>query len=122
MKSKIVLSVVMALFFVSVNSSFAQVKNISLEQTPGAFSIESLTLAPGDYQFEISNNGVDHEVGFVLAPKGKTEAENHIKEAYVVAPVKEGGSQKTQVVNLTSGEYVFFCPLNPTKQYALTVK
>jgi len=65
---------------------------------------------------------VDHEVGLVLAPKGKTEATHHIKDAYVTSPVKEGGSQKTQVVRLTKGEDVFFCPLNPTKQYPLVVE
>jgi hypothetical protein len=73
------------------------------------------------YQFTIVNKDVDHEVGFVLAPKGKTDPANHIKEAYVKAPVKNGSSSITNVVSLTPGEYVYFCPLNPTKEYNLTV-
>jgi len=99
----------------------AQVTKINLEQTPGVFTTESLTLIPGDYQFAIANNGVGHDVGFVLAPKGMTEAKSHIKEAYVTAPAKTGQTSMTNVVSLTPGEYVYFCPLNPTKEYDLTV-
>ncbi len=114
-------SLIFLLLFVFTTSITAQVSKINLGQTPGEFTIKSLTLAPGDYQFEIANNGVDHEVGFVLAPKGKTDQANHIKAAYVKAPVKNGASSLTQVVSLSAGEYVYFCPLNPTEQYELTV-
>ncbi|MFK7933036.1 MAG: hypothetical protein AB8G22_05960 [Saprospiraceae bacterium] len=112
-----------ALFlFVFTTTAQAQVNTINLGQTPGEFTIKSLTLAPGDYQFEIANNGVDHEVGFVLAPAGKTDPANHIQEAYVSAPVKDGTTSLTKVVSLTAGDYVYFCPLNPTEQYNLTVE
>lgn len=120
-KSKI-LSFAMLFFFTLLNVSNAQLSNITLDQTPGEFTIKSLTLSPGDYQFEIANNGVDHEVGFVLAPKGKTDAANHIKEAYVKAPAKPNTSSMTNVVSLAEGDYVYFCPLNPTEHYNLTVK
>ena len=99
----------------------AQVENIKLTQMPGKFTTENLALAAGDYQFEIANDGVDHEVGFVLVPKGQYDAANHIKAAYVKAPVKNGTSSMTNVVNLVAGEYEYFCPLNPTDKYALTV-
>jgi len=99
----------------------AQVSKITLAQTPGEFTIKSLTLEPGDYQFEIANDGVDHEVGFVLAPKGKTDAANHINAAYVTAPVQPNSASTSNVVSLAAGEYVYFCPLNPTEQYNLTV-
>ena len=111
---------VFALGSATVNAQSA--KTIQLEQTEGAFTIQSLTLAEGDYVFEISNNGVDHEVGFVLAPKGQTDPEHHIKNAYVQAPVKDGSSAKSQTVSLAKGEYVYFCPLNPTPQYRITVQ
>ena len=115
-------NILLAILFVAAISVNAQsVNKISLEQTPGKFTTESITIAPGDYQFEISNNGVDHEVGFVLAPKGKTDQANHIKEAYVNETVKDGTSSNTKVVSLTAGEYVYFCPMNPTEQYNLTV-
>ena len=98
------------------------VKTISLEQVSGEFKQKSLTLTEGTYIFDIANKNIDHEVGFVLAPKGKTDAANHIKAAYVTAPVKMGTSSKTNEVSLTKGEYVYFCPLNPTPEYSLVVK
>ena len=115
------LSTVTALIFGLVFSLQAQVNQINLAQTKGEFNVKSLNLTPGEYQFEIANNGVAHEVGFVLAPKGKTSAEHHIKEAYVTSPVKNGSSSKTNVVTLEAGEYVYFCPLNQTEHYSLTV-
>ena len=120
-KSKI-FSLLIMFSFIITSSLNAQVNKVNLGQTPGEFTIKSLTLSPGDYQFEIANHGVDHEVGFVLAPKGKVDQPNHIKEAYVKAPVKNGSSSMTNVVSLSAGNYVYFCPLNPTAQYDLTVK
>ncbi len=98
------------------------VKTVSLEQTNGEFTQKSITLSEGTYMFEIANVGVDHEVGFVLAPKGKTDAANHIKEAYVTKTVATNTKGNTNKVTLTKGEYVYFCPLNPTPQYTLIVK
>ncbi len=115
-------SLLIAIAFLFTSTINAQVQKINLGQTPGEFTIKSLSLSPGEYQFEIANNGVDREVGFVLAPKGKTDQASHIKEAYVKAPVKNGTSSLTSVVKLSAGEYVYFCPLNPTDQYQLTVE
>ena len=98
------------------------VENVKLTQVSGEFETKSLALGEGSYQFEIANNGVDHEVGFVLVPKGKYDAANHIKAAYVTAPVADGSSSMTSVVSLEAGEYEYFCPLNPTPKYSLTVK
>ena len=98
------------------------VENIVLTQVPGDFETKSLVLKEGLYQFEIANDGIDHEVGFVLVPKGKYDEADHIKTAYVTAPVAEGSSSLTSVVSLEAGEYEYFCPLNPTPKYALTVK
>lgn len=121
MKKVIILSIALVSAFINV--SVAQdAKVIKLEQTPGEFTVQGLTLTEGTYIFEIANNGVDHEVGFVLAPKGKTDAENHIKEAYVQNAVANGTTSTSKQVKLTKGKYVYFCPLNPTEQYALTVK
>ena len=114
---------VLALFFITISFTQlnAQVQDLKLTQTSGAFQTEELTLLPGDYQFEIANDGVDHEVGFVLVPKGKYDQKDHIQAAYVTAPVKNGKSSKTNVVSLAAGEYEYFCPLNPTPKYSLTV-
>ena len=114
---------ILALFFIAFTftTTSAQVQNVTLEQTDGAFVVEALTLSQGDYQFNIANNGIDREVGFVLVPKGKYAPENHIKAAYVKAPVAKGKSSKTDIVSLKAGEYEYFCPLNPTPKYSLTV-
>jgi len=98
------------------------VQVIKLEQTEGEFNIKGLTLSAGTYQFEVMNNGVDHEVGFVIAPKGMTEQKDHVQAAYLTKTVKDGKSSSSGTVTLTAGEYVYFCPMNPTPQYYLTVK
>jgi plastocyanin len=89
---------------------------IYLEQTPGEFTQKQLTVAAGTYVFEITNENIDHNVGFVLVEKGKdlSNPENHIKTAYVTQAVQTGTSQRSQPVELASGEYYYFCPLNPT--------
>lgn len=98
------------------------VKTVSLQQTKGEFTQKSITLSPGTYVFEIENTGVGHDVGFVLAPKGKTDAANHIKNAYVTEVVKNDTKGHSKKVTLKKGEYVYFCPLNPTPQYTLIVE
>ncbi len=98
------------------------VKIVSLEQTKGEFTQKQITLSEGTYIFEISNNEVGHNVGFVLAPKGKTDAANHIKNAYVTSQVKNNTKETSKTVTLKKGEYVYFCPLNPTPQYSLIVE
>lgn len=118
---KIVKSLLLVLLALSITDANAQVVQINLEQTKGAFINTSLSLVAGQYQFNIANNDVDHEVGFVLVPKGKYDASDHIKEAYVDAPVAKGSHSLTKVVNLEPGVYEYFCPLNPTPKYTLNV-
>jgi plastocyanin len=98
------------------------VKTVSLEQTKGEFTQKAITLSAGTYVFEIANTNVGHDVGFVLAPKGKTDAANHIKNAYVTEVVKNNTKGHSNEVTLAKGEYVYFCPLNPTPQYTLIVE
>lgn len=98
-------------------------KTIKLIQTPGEFNKSELKLKAGQpYIFEVTNKGVDHEVGLVVSPKGKTEQKDHIKSAYVTQTVKEGKTEMSNEVVLEAGEYVFFCPMNPTPQYSITVE
>lgn len=91
-------------------------KTILLEQTPGEFTQKQITVSEGTYVFEIANNGVDHNVGFVLVEKGKdiSKPENHIQTAYVTSPVGINSTQTSKPTTLSKGEYVYFCPLNPT--------
>ncbi len=106
-------------------SKQAKVKTLSLEQTTGEFTQKQLTVPAGTYVFDITNTGVGHEVGFVLVKKGQdvSKEENHIKTAYVTKLVKTGATQSSQPTKLSKGEYVYFCPLNPTAtDNTLTVK
>jgi uncharacterized cupredoxin-like copper-binding protein len=98
------------------------IKTVSLEQTLGEFTQKKITLSAGTYVFEISNNNVGKDVGFVLHPKGKNGEENHIKEAYVKALVGNNSKQTSNKVTLAKGEYTYFCPLNKTPQYTLVVQ
>ncbi len=116
-------TLVVALAFV-LNINAQEVKTISLEQTKGEFTQKSLTVSEGTYVFAVSNNQVGKDVGLVLVPKGKdaSKPENHIATAYVTEVVKDGKVEKSKATKLTKGEYVYFCPLNPTPQYTLTVE
>ncbi|ARV15939.1 plastocyanin/azurin family copper-binding protein [Polaribacter sp. SA4-12] len=115
----VVVVVVIVLGF-AFNTSAQEVKTVSLEQTKGEFTQKQITLSEGTYIFEIANNNVGHNVGFVLAPKSGVKA--HIKNAYVKEQVKNNTKQTSKTVTLTKGEYVYFCPLNPTPQYTLIVE
>lgn len=100
------------------------VKTIALEQTKGEFVQKAITVSEGTYVFEVSNNHAAKEVGLVLVKKGAdaSNPENHIKSAYVTTVVTDGKTEKTNATTLAKGEYVYFCPLNPTPQYTLTVQ
>lgn len=91
-------------------------KTIALEQTSGEFTQKQITVSEGTYVFEIANNNVGHNVGFVLVKKGEdiSNPENHIQTAYVSEQVATGDKQTSKATTLEKGEYVYFCPLNPT--------
>lgn len=92
------------------------VKTISLEQVKGEFVQKQITVDAGTYEFAVANNNVGHDVGFVLVKKGQdiSKPENHIKTAYVTKVVATGTTEKSKATTLTAGEYVYFCPMNPT--------
>lgn len=122
---KIIVSLVIILAFITniqAQSSMkdSMVKTVKLEQTPGKFTQTDLVLKAGNYVFEISNNNVGHQVGFVLAPKSNPDA--HIKTAYVTKAVDNNHTESSQTTTLEKGEYVYFCPLNPTPKYTLIVE
>ena len=89
---------------------------ITLEQTKGEFTQKQLTVSAGTYVFEIDNNNVGTDVGFVLVQKGKdvSKPENHIKTAYVTKVVANNTTGHSNPTTLEKGEYVYFCPLNKT--------
>ena len=127
MKKVISILVIALAFTLTSNAQDAMakaVKTISLEQTKGEFVQKAITVSEGTYVFEVANNHAAKEVGLVLVKKGAdaSKAENHIQTAYVTEVVKDGETQTTKATTLEKGEYVYFCPLNPTPQYTLTVQ
>jgi plastocyanin len=96
---------------------------IKLEEVEGAFTTTELNLKAGEYLFEVTNNGIPHEVAFVLAPnKEQIEEADYIADAMLVNTVKAGETASSKkAVTLEKGEYVYFCPLNKTPKYKLTV-
>lgn len=76
-----------------------------------------LQLKPGKYIFRVTNSNVSYPLGFYLRGEG-------IKK--ISLPKVSGGgltkgTTKDYEVNLTAGEYVFSCPLNPTPDYPVVV-
>lgn len=124
MKKIAAILVIILTFTFNSNAQEKSVKTISLEQTLGEFTQKSLTISEGTYVFEVSNNNVGKDVGLVLVPKGKdaSKPENHIQTAYVTTAVKNNTVEQSKATILMKGEYVYFCPLNPTPQYTLTVE
>ena len=127
MKKVISILVIALAFTLTSNAQDAvekAVKTISLEQTKGEFVQKAITVSEGTYVFEVANNHAAKEVGLVLVKKGEdaSKPENHIETAYVTEVVKDGETQTTKATTLEKGEYVYFCPLNPTPQYTLTVQ
>lgn len=122
MKKLLIVSTLLVGLF-ATNATFAQeAETVSLVQTEGEFETKQLTLEEGTYIFEVTNQGVDHPLGFVLAPKGKTDEAHHIKAAYVQKAIEDGETSTSQEVTLEKGEYEYFCPLNPTPHYTLVVE
>lgn len=110
-------------FLWTVAANAQEPETVSLVQTEGKFEQTELKLEAGKaYVFEVENNGVDHLLGFVIAPKGKTDKKYHVQEAYLTKTIADGEKASSQKVVLEEGEYVYFCPLNPTPLYTLIVE
>jgi hypothetical protein len=122
LKNLVIIAFLFAFVAFSNVAQAQKVKTIKLEQTPGTFTQKELKLKPSKYIFKVSNKGVDYPVGFVVAPADKTDQANHIKEAYTSKTIKDGEVASSKEVTLEKGEYVYFCPLNPTPFYKIIVK
>ena len=80
---------------------------------------ETLQLKPGKYVFRVTNENVPYELGFWLRGSGLV---NHATLPSVSGDgLLEGATQEYEI-ELTAGEYVFSCPLNPTPDYKIVVE
>jgi len=77
-----------------------------------------LELKPGRYVFRVTNEDVPYELGFWLRGEGLGR--------FTKDSVSGGGltSGKTldYEIELTEGDYLYSCPLNPTPDYRIVVK
>jgi len=106
-------------------SSETEATVVELTQIPGEFTTEKLTLKPGSYRFKVANVGVGHDVGFVIQRAEDKDADvmkTALPNSFSTAPIPQGTVGETGVVELTPGEYVYSCPLNPTPHYLITVE
>lgn len=120
------LTIILAAFALIVGSkAIAQDQEpqvIKLSQVDGKFTKSELKLKPGAYIFEVTNKKVDREVGLVVANLNEDGAAGeHIKEGYLSNAINKGETARSQVVVLEEGSYKYFCPLNPTPEYNITV-
>lgn len=111
MKKKllVIVSLATALFFTSCGSDTAtteasvkeiteeggeetkRVEIIKLDEVEGAFVTTELTLKEGEYKFEVTNKGVEHDVAFVLAPKKENiQEEDWIADAMLTNVIADG--------------------------------
>jgi len=78
-----------------------------------------MRLEPGRYVFRVHNDDVPYELGFWIRGDGV------INRARLPGTSGGGlteGATKDYAVELTPGEYVYSCPLNPTPDYKLVVE
>ena len=81
-------------------------------------SAKTLELKPGRYVFRVTNTGVSYALGFWLRGTGF----GRLTLPSVSGSGLTQGATEDYVIDLTEGEYVYSCPLNPTPDYRLVVK
>ena len=123
----IALTLMVALFSTSVQAQNITegVTVVELTQVPGEFHTTSLNLKPGKYQFTVTNESVDKEVGFVIqtaADKDGDVMKTAYPNSFSKSLIAKGVTGTSGIVDLPAGEYVYSCPLNATPKYTLTVK
>lgn len=131
MKSMKLTTLIAALFMtIGTTTMSAQVITegvtiVELSQVPGAFETTSLQLKPGKYQFKVTNESVDKEVGFVIQAETDKDGDvmkTAIPNSFGESMITKGETTTSGIVDLKPGTYVYSCPLNPTPKYNLTVK
>ncbi len=78
-----------------------------------------LNLKPGKYVFRVKNKNVTYPLGFWLRGDGLI---NRTRLPSVSGGGLSTGKSRDYEIDLTPGEYVYSCPLNPTPDYKLVVK
>ena len=100
---------------------------VRLVQEPGGFEPRNLELKPGRYIFMVTNQGVDHEVDFVLkmirsAETADDPSERPVRNSRLSHRIGNGDTASTPIVDLKAGSYVYSSLLNPTPEFGLVVR
>lgn len=101
--------------------STAKVDCVRINKETGSARLAKVTpmqLKPGKYIFRVTNRNVPYVLGFYLRGTGLGRL--------TLPAVSGGGLQpgyaRDYEVELTKGEYVYSCPLNPTLDYPVIVR
>ena len=94
---------------------------VRINEETGAGRLAKTTpmqLKPGKYIFRVTNSNVPYVLGFYLRGTGLGR---------LTLPAVSGGGLQTGYardyeIELTKGDYVYSCPLNPTPDYPITVR
>ncbi len=80
---------------------------------------QPIVLKEGSYIFRVTNSNVPYDLGFWLRGSGLID---RAKLPSVSGGGLTTGATKDYLIELTAGDYVFSCPLNPTPDYRLIVE
>ena len=75
-------------------------------------------LKPGRYVFRVTNEDVPYELGFWLRGEGLGR---FLKDSVSGGGLTTGKTLDYEI-ELTEGDYLYSCPLNPTPDYRIVVK
>ena len=81
--------------------------------------VEPLVLKPGKYIFRVTNKNVPYDLGYYLRAASTVQIPFKPK---VSGGGLVMGATKDYEIELTEGEYVYSCPLNPTPDYPIVVR
>jgi hypothetical protein len=100
---------------------------VRLVQGPGSFEPRNLDLKPGRYIFMVTNQGVDHQVDFVLRMTRSAEAaddpsDRPVRNSRLSRRIASGETASSGIVDLKAGTYVYGSELNPTPEFSLVVR
>ena len=82
-------------------------------------AVEPLVLKPGKYIFRVTNKNVPYSLGYYLRAASSVQIPFKPK---VSGGGLAQGVTKDYEIELTEGEYVYSCPLNPTPDYPIIVR
>jgi hypothetical protein len=83
-----------------------------------------LVLPPGRYVFRVTNKNVPYELGFWLREADYVLGNplHRLAKTSISGGGLKTGETKDYEIELTPGEYLYSCPLNPTPNYRLIVE